>query len=66
MGGLDKEIFISAHLNSYSLQKTRLLGTPIRMGVLPGGQRKGGGEGMGESGVGKTKGKGDSHWTADR
>ena len=28
------------------------------MGVLPGGQRKGAGEGMGGSGVGKTKGKG--------
>ena len=47
--GLDKEIFISAHLNSYSLQRTKLLGSLIRMRVLPGGERKGGvgGEGAG-------------------
>ena len=55
-----------AYLNSYSLQRTKLLGTPIPTRVLPGGERKGGGRGRGGSGVGKTKGKGDSHWTADR
>ena len=65
--GIGKEMFIFAHLNSYSLQRTKLLGTPIHMRVLSGGKRKGevgGGEGRGGSGGGK--GKGDSHWTADR
>ena len=39
--GLDKEMFIFAHLNIYSHQRTKLLGTPIRMRVLLGGKRKG-------------------------
>ena len=34
-------MFIFAHLYSYSLRRTKLLGTPIRMRVLPGGKRKG-------------------------
>ena len=47
--GIGKEMVIFAHLNSYSLQRTKLLGTPIRMRVLSGGKRKGGvgGEGAG-------------------
>ena len=45
--GLDKEMFIFAHLNIYSLQRTKLLGTPIRMRVLLGGKRKGEVEGGG-------------------
>ena len=44
--GIGKEMVIFAHLNSYSLQRTKLLGTPIHMRVLSGGKRKGGeGEG---------------------
>ena len=42
-------------MNSDSLQRTKLLGTPIHMRVLPGEKRKGGG---GE-GVGQGKGKGN-------
>ena len=66
--GLDKEMFIFAHLNIYSLQRTKLLGTPIRMRVLLGGKRKGevGGGGRSGGGKGKERGKGDSHGTADR
>ena len=60
--GIGKEMFRFVHLNSYSLQRAKLLGTPIRMRVLPGRKRKGGGRGG--SGVGK--GKGNSHGTADR
>ena len=41
--GLGKEIFMFVHLNSYSLQRTKLLGTPINMRVLRGGESKGGG-----------------------
>ena len=50
-------MFIFAHLYSYSLRRTKLLGTPIRMRVLPGGKRKGevGGGGEGE---GQGKGQG--------
>ena len=53
--GIGKEMVIFAHLNSYSPQRTKLLGTPINMRVLPGEKRKGGG---GE-GVGQGKGKGN-------
>ena len=60
-------MFIFAHLNSFSLQRTKMLGTLTHMRVLPGGTRKGeGGGGGGGSGAGKGKGKGDSHGTADR
>ena len=59
--GIGKEMIIFVHLNSYSLQRAKLLGTPIRIRVLPGRKRKGGGRGG--SGVGK--GKGNSHGTAD-
>ena len=47
--GIGNEMLIFAHLNSYSLQRTKLLGTPIHMRVLPGGKRKGevGGGGRG-------------------
>ena len=63
--GIGKEMLIFAHLNSYSLQRTKLLGTPIHIRVLPGEKRKGeGGEGGGGSGAGKGKGK--SYSTADR
>ena len=55
---------IFAHLNSYSLQRTKMLGTPTHMRVLPGGTRKGEGGGGGGSGAGKGKGK--SYRTADR
>ena len=58
--GIGKEMVIFAHLNSYSLQRTKLLGTPKHMRVLPGGKRKGevgGGEGAGEE-KGKREGKG--------
>ena len=61
--GISKEMFIFAHLNSYSLQRTKLLGTPIHMRVLSGGERKGEGR---RGGSGNGKGKGNSHWTADR
>ena len=54
--GIGKEMFIFAHLNSFSLQRTKLLGTPIYMRVLSGGKRKGGGGG---EGVGQGKGKGN-------
>ena len=36
--GIGKEIFIFAHLNSFSLQRTKLLGTPIHQGVSSGGK----------------------------
>ena len=52
--GIGKEMFTFAHLNSYSLQRTKLLGTPIHMRVLPGGEV---GVGAGRKGVGKGKGK---------
>ena len=55
--GLDKEMFIFAHLNIYSLQRTKLLGTPIRMRVLLGGKRKGEVGGGGGGGAGEEKGK---------
>ena len=57
--GIGNEMLIFAHLNSYSLQRTKLLGTPIHMRVLPGGKRKGeggGGGGGGRGGQGKGKG----------
>ena len=38
---------IFAHLNSYSLQRTKMLGTPTHMRVLPGGTRRGEGGGGG-------------------
>ena len=41
VGGIGKEMFIFAHLNSYSLQRTKLMGTSIHMRVLSGGERKG-------------------------
>ena len=62
--GFGKEIFMFAHLNSYSLQRTKLLGTAIHMRVLLGGESKGGRVGRGGSGVGKAKEI--SHRTADR
>ena len=40
--GIGKEMVIFAHLNSYSRQRTKLLGTPIHIRVLPGEKRKGG------------------------
>ena len=46
--GIGKEMVIFAHLNSFSLQRTKLLGTPIYMRVLSGGKRKGGGKGVGQ------------------
>ena len=58
-------MFIFAHLYSYSLRRTKLLGTPIRMRVLPGGKRKGE-VGGGRGGRGAGKGTGNSHGTADR
>ena len=58
-------MFIFAHLYSYSLRRTKLLGTPIRMRVLPGGKRKGE-VGGGGGGRGAGKGTGNSHGTADR
>ena len=61
--GIGKEMVIFAHLNSYSLQRTKLLGYPIHIRVLPGEKRKGEGGG-GEGGAGKGKGK--SYRTADR
>ena len=58
-------MFIFAHLYSYSLRRTKLLGTPIRMRVLPGGKRKGE-VGGGGGGRGAGKGTENSHGTADR
>ena len=55
--GIGKEMVIFAHLNSYSLQRTKLLGTPIHIRVLPGEKRKG--EGGGGEGVGQGKGTGN-------
>ena len=55
--GIGKEMVIFAHLNSYSLQRTKLLGTPIHIRVLPGEKRKG--EGGGVEGVGQGKGTGN-------
>ena len=55
--GIGKEMLIFAHLNSYSLQRTKLLGTPIHIRVLPGEKRKG--EGGGGEGVGQGKGEGN-------
>ena len=51
-------MFIFAHLYSYSLRRTKLLGTPIRMRVLPGGKRKGEVGGGGGEGEGQGKGQG--------
>ena len=39
--GIGKEVVIFAHLNSYSLQRTKLLGSPINIRVLPGEKREG-------------------------
>ena len=47
-------MFIFAHLYSYSLRRTKLLGTPIRMRVLPGGKRKGE---VGGGGGGRERGR---------
>ena len=49
-------MFIFAHLNSYSLQRTKLLGTPIHIRDLPGEKRKG--EVGGRGGAGQGKGQG--------
>ena len=50
--GIGKEMVIFAHLNSYSLQRTKLLGTPIHIRDLPGEKRKGEvGGGGGEGGL---------------
>ena len=45
VGGIGKEMVIFAHLNSYSHQRTKLLGYPIHIRVLPGEKRKGEGWG---------------------
>ena len=45
--GIGNEMLIFAHLNSYSLQRTKLLGTPIHIRDLPGEKRKGEGGGGG-------------------
>ena len=63
--GIGREMVIFAHLNSYSLQRTKLLGTPIHMRVLSGGKRKGEAGGGGEGSMGR-KGNGKSYRTADR
>ena len=57
-------MFIFAHLYSYSLRRTKLLGTPIRMRVYQEEKERARWEGGGGRGAGK--GTGNSHGTADR